>query len=112
MTTDEAILTLREELNEIAAVEGCTACECLMAVAAQALVDVRRIPGEEARAAEQDLRAILDGGRDGAATCATCEPCLPVEPYRRFREALPEGPAGGDGELGGCGGCGCDGCER
>jgi hypothetical protein len=111
VTTDEAILELREDLREIAAVDGCTACECLMAVAAQALVDVRRIPGDEARSAEDDLRAILDGGRQSAESRAGCDPCLPVEPYMKFRAALPErlapdGPAG----LGGCAGCDCDGC--
>lgn len=83
-----------------------------MAVAAQALVDVRRIPGDEARETEQDLRDILDGGRDGQSVCTDCEPCLPIEPYQRFRAALPEriAAAVGPSDLGGCGGCGCDGC--
>ncbi len=105
---DDAILELREDLNEIAAVEACSACECLMAVAAQALVDLRRLPGEEARAAEGDLRRILDGGREAGSACAGCDPCLPVGPYERFRAALPRPAA--MGPAGGCAGCGCDGC--
>ena len=113
VTTDEAILELRQDLKEIAAIDGCAACECLMAVAAQALVDVRRIPGDEARSAEQDLRDILDGGRASSDACAGCDPCLPVDPYMTFRAALPERLAADDpAELGGCGGCGCDGCGR
>ena len=113
MSTDEAILELREDLKEIAAIDACTACECLMAVAAQALVDVRRIPGDEAREAEQDLRDILDGGRDSSGPCAGCDPCLPVDPYMRFRASLPERLApDSPAELGGCGGCGCDGCGQ
>ena len=113
MTTDEAILELREDLKEIAAIDGCAACECLMAVAAQALVDVRRIPGDEARSAEQDLRDILDGGRESSEPCAGCDPCLPVDPYMTFRAALPERlAAGGPAELGGCAGCDCDGCAQ
>ncbi len=110
MTTDEALLALREDLKEIAAVDGCTACECLMAVAAQALVDVRRLPGDEARAAEQDLRDILDGGRGSSESCAGCDPCLPVEPYMDFRRALAERASAEPPTLSGCGGCGCDGC--
>ncbi len=121
MTTEAAALELREELNEIAAIEGCAACECLLGIAAQALADLRRLPGDEARDAEDDLRRILAAGRAAPHACVECDPCLPVEPYRRFRLALAAAPEGviapvvapGDasapGETpSGCGGCsGC-----
>jgi hypothetical protein len=121
MTTEAAALELREELNEIAAIEGCAACECLLGIAAQALADLRRLPGDEARDAEDDLRRILAAGRAAPHACVECDPCLPVEPYLRFRLALaaaPEGliaPVVAPGEApapgetppgcGGCGGC-------
>jgi hypothetical protein len=88
MTIEAAVLELREELNEIAAVEDCAACECLLGIAAQALADLRRLPGDEARDAEDDLRGILAVGRREPHPCLECDPCLPVEPYRRFRQAL------------------------
>ncbi len=121
MTAEVAILALREELNEIAAIEACAGCECLLGVAAQALADLRRLSGEEAREAEDDLRLIVEAGRGAEHACTACDPCLPVEPYRRFREALAaSGRAvrGATGEvedasappLRGCRGCGCGGC--
>ena len=57
MTTEAATRELREELGEIAAIEGCAGCECLLGVASQALADLRRLPGDEARVAEADVRA-------------------------------------------------------
>ncbi|MFA4965577.1 MAG: hypothetical protein WC709_08090 [Thermoleophilia bacterium] len=124
MSIDAALRGLREDLNEIAAVEACAACECLLGVAAQALADVRRIPGDEARDAEGDLRRILAAGREAAQPCHECDPCLPVEPYRRFAAARSELGTGmiGGGAAGAtaaappsdtppaCRGCGCDGC--
>ncbi len=126
MNIDAAVLELREELNEIAAIEGCAACECLLGIAAQALADLRRLPGDEARDAEDDLRRILVAGREAPHSCVECDPCLPVEPYRRFRRALAVavgagavapvatpmedsgGPAAGEAACGreGCTGCG------
>jgi hypothetical protein len=94
VNVDVATLALREELNEIAAIEGCAACECLLGIAAQALTDLRRVPGDEARDAEDDMRRILDAGRGASHPCLECDPCLPVEPYRRFRQALGAAPAG------------------
>jgi len=91
---EAAALELREELNEIAAVEACAACECLLGIAAQALADLRRVPGDEARDAEDDVRRILAAGRAAPHACLECDPCLPVEPYRRFRQALDAAPAG------------------
>ena len=124
MTTEAAARELREELCEIAVVEGCAGCECLLGVAAQALADLRRLPGDEARDAEADLRRLLAAGEQAAHGCLECDPCLPVEPYRRFRAALAAAGAGssaaaapgdtGDGRADaaarGCPGCGCDGC--
>jgi hypothetical protein len=118
MSTEAAARELREELGEIAAIEGCTACECLLGVAAQALADLRRLPGDEARDAEADLRRLLAAGEEAPHGCLECDPCLPVEPYRRFRAALaaagaaPSAVAGDDTGAGahGCPGCGCDGC--
>jgi len=95
MTTEAAVRELREELGEIAAVEGCAGCECLLAAGKQAL-----------------------------HSCLECDPCLPVEPYRRFRAALAAAGAAlsgaaapddtGDGRAdapsGGRSGCCCDGC--
>ena len=110
MTTEAAVRELREELGEIAAVEGCAGCECLLGVAAQALADLRRL---------------LAAGEQAPHGCLECDPCLPVEPYRRFRAALAAAGAGssggaaapgdtGDGRADaasrGCPGCGCDGC--
>jgi hypothetical protein len=94
VTTEAAALALREELHEIAAVEACAACECLLGIAAQALADLRRVPGDEARDAEDDVRRILVTGRRAPHPCLECDPCLPVEPYRRFRLALDAAPAG------------------
>ena len=94
MNIEAAALELREELNEIAAVEACAACECLLGIAAQALADLRRVPGDEARDAEDDVRRILAAGRAAPHACLECDPCLPVEPYRRFRQALDAAPAG------------------
>jgi len=94
MSTDAAVLELREELNEIAAVEDCGACECLLGVVAQAIADLRRLLGDEARDAEDDLRGLLAAGRDARHSCVQCDPCLPVEPYRRFRRVLAADPAG------------------
>ena len=124
MTTEAAARALREELSEIAAVEACAGCECLLGVAAQALADLRRLPGDEARDAEAGLRRLLAAGKEAPHGCLECDPCMPVEPYRRFRAALAA--AGGDDVLGvvagdtcdaradaaprGCPGCGCDGC--
>ena len=124
MTTEAAARELREELGEIAAVEGCTGCECLLGVAAQALADLRRLPGHEARDAETDVRRLLAAGQQAPHGCLACDPCLPVEPYRRFRAALAAADAAssggaapgdtGDGRADaasrGCPGCGCDGC--
>src|SRR5450830_700619 len=124
MTTEAAVRELREELGEIAAVEGCAACECLLGVAGQALADLRRLPGDEARDAETAVRRLLACGQQAPHGCLECDPCLPVEPYRRFRAALAAAGAGssaaaapgytGDGRADaaarGCPGCGCDGC--
>jgi len=124
MTTEAAARELREELCEIAAIEGCAGCECLLGVAAQALADLRRLPGDEARDAEADVRRLLAAGGQAPHGCLECDPCLPVEPYRRFRAALGaagaaasgDAAAGGAGDGGaeaascGCPGCGCDGC--
>jgi 8-oxo-dGTP pyrophosphatase MutT (NUDIX family) len=128
MTTEAAARELREELGEIAAVEGCAGCECLLGVAAQALADLRRLPGDEARDAEADVRRLLAAGKQAPHGCLECDPCLPVEPYRRFRAALAAAgavasggaaPAAAPGDTGdgradapsrGCPGCGCDGC--
>jgi hypothetical protein len=127
VNVDVATLALREELNEIAAIEDCAACECLLGIVAQAIADLRRLPGDEARDAEDDLRGLLAAGRDAQHSCLECDPCLPVEPYRRFRQALDAAPAGSiasaavpdDGSVAdpaadlaepprGCGGCnGC-----
>src|SRR5450756_2291235 len=98
MTTEAAVRELREELGEIAAVEGCAACECLLGVAAQALADLRRLPGDEARDAETAVRRLLAAGKQAPHGCLECDPCLPVEPYRRFRAALA---AAGRGRAGG-----------
>jgi hypothetical protein len=125
-TTEAAALELREELNEIAAIGDCSACECLLGVVAQAIADLRRLPGDEARDAEDDLRGLLAAGRDAQHPCLECDPCLPMEPYRRFRLALDAAPAGSiapaavpnDGSADesaacpaeaprACGGCGC-----
>ena len=122
MTTEAAARELREELGEIAAVEGCTGCECLLGVAAQALADLRRLPGHEARDAETDVRRLLAAGEQAPHGCLECDPCLPMEPYRRFRAALAgagSSAAAAPGDTGdgradaasrGCPGCGCDGC--
>jgi hypothetical protein len=117
---DAAALELREELNEIAAVEACAACECLLAIAAQALADLRRLPGDEGRDAEDDLRRILVAGRREPHPCLECDPCLPVEPYRRFRQALAAAvdagavvpaAASADAATTGEAACGCEGCS-
>ena len=124
MTTEAAARELSEELGEIAAIEGCAGCECLLGVAAQALADLRRLPGDEARDAEADVRRLLAAGGQAPHGCLECDPCLPVEPYRRFRAALAAADAGlagaaapgetyGDracAAASGCLGCGCDGC--
>ena len=94
MNIEAAALELREELNEIAAVDDCAACECLLGIAARALADLRRLPGDEARDAEDDVRRILVAGRREPHKYLECDPCLPVEPYRRFRQALDAAPAG------------------
>ena len=88
MSTEAAARELLEELGEIAAVEDCAGCECLLGVAAQALADLRRLPGDEARDAEADVRRLLAAGGQAPHGCLECDPCLPVEPYRRFRAAL------------------------
>jgi hypothetical protein len=80
MSTEAAARELHEELGEIAAIEGCTACECLLGVAAQALADLRRLPGDEARDAEADLRRLLAAGEQAPHGCLECDPCLPVKP--------------------------------
>jgi len=113
---EAAALELREELNEIAAVEKCTGCECLLGIAAQALADLRRLPGDEARDAEDDLRRILAAGRAAPHSCLECDPCLPVEPYRRFRQALAAaGRAGAavpaDAADAGAAPPGCENCD-
>ena len=119
MTTEAAARELREELGEIAAVEGCAGCECLLGVAAQALADLRRLPGDEARDAEAGVRRLLAAGEQALHGCQECDPCLPVEPYRRFRAALAAsgitaagdtGDKGDTAAAGGCPGCGCDHC--
>ena len=124
MSTETAARELSEELGEIAAIEGCAGCECLLGVAAQALADLRRLPGDEARDAEADVRRLLTAGEQAPHGCLECDPCLPVEPYRRFRAALVAGSAGSTGAAaphhlagdragaasGGWPGCGCDGC--
>ena len=120
MTTEAAILELREELNEIAAIEACAACECLLSMVAQALADLRRLPGDEARDAEVDVRRILAAGRHAPHSCVECDPCLPVEPYRRFRQALAAAvdagavaPAAASADVATTGeaACGCEGCS-
>ena len=124
MTTEAAVRELREELGEIAAVEGCAGCECLLGVAAQALADLRRLPGDEVRDAEADVRRLLAAGKQAPHGCLECDPCLPVEPYRRFRASLAAAGAASSGGAalgdtsdgrddaapGGCQGCDCDGC--
>ena len=112
MSTEAAARELLEELGEIAAIERCAGCECLLGVAAQALADLRRLPGDEARDAEADVRRLLAAGGQSQHGCLECDPCLPVEPYRRFRAALAalDAPAS-DAASRGCPGCGCDGCS-
>ena len=125
MTTESAARELREELGEIAAVEGCAGCERLFGVAAQALADLRRLPGDEARDAEADARRLLAAGAQALHGCIECDPCLPVGPYRRFRAALAAADVsvGGGVEPGrrphrraddaarGCPGCARGGCS-
>jgi hypothetical protein len=120
MTIEAAVRELREELGEIAAIEGCAGCECLLGVAAQALADLRRLPGDEARDAEADVRRLLAAGGQAPHGCLECDPCLPAEPYRRFRAALGAAGAAASGDAAasragaastGCPGCGCDGCS-
>jgi hypothetical protein len=119
MTIEAAVRELREELGEIAAIEGCAGCECLLGVAAQALADLRRLPGDEARDAEADVRRLLAAGGQAPHGCLECDPCLPADPYRRFRAALgAAAAASGDAAASragaastGCPGCGCDGCS-
>lgn len=118
MSIDAALRELAEDLGEIAAVDKCASCECLLAIAAQALADVRRIPGDEARDAEAELRRILAAGRDAVHPCVACDDCLPVEPYRRFRgrmATLGVGPGGGGAAPvvtpPACAGCDCAGCD-
>ena len=118
MSTEAAARALREELNEIAAAEACTGCECLLGVAVQALADLRRLPGDEARDAEADLRRLLAAGRQAPHGCLECDPCLPVAPYRRVGVALAAATPseiaapgyGTDPTPLGCPGCECDGC--
>ena len=119
MSTEAAARELLEELGEIAAIEDCAGCECLLGVAAQALADLRRLPGDEARDAEADLRRLLAAGGQAPHGCLECDPCLPVEPYRRFRAALAASVAAAPGDAAagradaappGCPGCGCEGC--
>jgi len=124
MTSEAAARELREELGEIAAIEGCAGCECLLGVAAQALADLRGLPGDEARDAEADVRRLLAAGGQAPHGCLECDPCLPVEPYRRFRAVLAAAGAASPGAgtpgvaredradvaAGGCPGCGCAGC--
>ena len=123
MNIEAAALELREELNEIAAVDDCAACECLLGIAARALADLRRLPGDEARDAEDDVRRILVAGRREPHKYLECDPCLPVEPYRRFRQALAAAvdagavaPAAASADAAttgeAAGGCeGCSGCS-
>lgn len=129
MTSEAAAMALREELSEIAVIEDCAGCECLLGVAAQALADLRRLPGDEARDAEAGVRRLLAAGGQAPHGSLECDLCLPVEPYRRFRAALAAVGADvsgggvrraapgdtGDGRAGGasgaCPGCGCDGCS-
>jgi hypothetical protein len=122
MTSEAAARELREELGEITAIEGCARCECLLAIAAQALADLRRLPGDEARDAEADVRLLLAAGGQAPHGCDECDPCLPVEPYRRFRAALAAaassvgapchtGDDQPDAAAGDCPGRGCDGCN-
>ena len=129
MTTEAAARELFEELGEIAAVEGCAGCECLLGVIAQALAGLRRLPGDEARDAEAGMRRLLAAGEQAPHGCLECDPCLPMEPYRRFRAALAAagatssgvGPADvamenagdepADARSCGCPGGGCDGCR-
>ena len=123
MNIEAAALELREELNEIAAVDDCAACECLLGIAEQALADLRRLPGDEARDAEDDVRRILVAGRREPHKYLECDPCLPVEPYRRFRQALAAAvdagavaPAAASADAAttgeAAGGCeGCSGCS-
>ncbi len=115
MSTEAAARELLEELGEIAAIEACAGCECLLGVAAQALADLRRLPGDEARDAEAEVRLLLAAGGPAPHGCLECDPCLPVEPYRRFRAALAAAgaPASDAAEpvSRGCPGCGCDGCS-
>jgi hypothetical protein len=122
MTSEAAARELREELCEIAAIDDCAACECLLGVAAQALADLRRLPGDEARDAEADVRRLLAAGGQAPHGCLECDPCLPVEPYQRFCAALPAPGAGSFGAAadtvdgragpssGSCSGCCCDSC--
>ena len=128
MTSEAAAMALREELGEIAVIEDCAGCECLLGVAAQALADLRRLPGDEARDAEAGVRRLLAAGGQAPHGCLECDPCLPVEPYRRFRAALAAvgadvsgggvrraapgdtGDGGAGDASGACPGCGCNGC--
>ena len=88
--------SFREQLSEIAAVEECAGCECLLGVVAQALTALRRLPGDEARDAEDELRRLLAAGEQASHGCAGCDPCLPVEPYRRFCGEVGAAEATGD----------------
>jgi hypothetical protein len=111
MTTESAARELAEELGEIAVVESCAGCECLLGVAAQALADLRRLPGDEARDAEAGVRRLLAAGEQAPHGCLERDPCLPVEPYRRFRVAVAvAGVASPGADAPGCPGCGRDGC--
>jgi hypothetical protein len=101
MTTEAAVRELREELGEIAAVEGCAGCECLLGVAAQALADLRRLPGDEARDAEADVRRLL-------ATRAALDAAGAGLSGAAAPGATGDGRA--DAAARGCPGCGCDGC--
>ena len=96
MTTETAALELREQLSEIAAVEACAGCECLLGIVAQALADLRRLPGDEARDAEDEMNRLLVAGEKSTHGCLGCDPCLPVEPYRCFSGALHGAGALGD----------------
>jgi len=75
--------------------------------AARALADLRRLPGDEARGAEADVRRLLAAGEPAPHGCLECDPCLPVEPYRRFRAVLAAARVAAPGAAArGCPGCG------
>lgn len=81
---DEAILRVREELNEIRQIKKCRSCECLLDTVDAVKGDIANIDAPMIESLLTEMSDWLAEGNQNRHNCLGCEVCLPIAPYNEF----------------------------